>query len=285
MKQAEQGTKQEIKLTGKDLLTAMNYLEDEWIETEQEKKEAKVMAEHTLKKKPMGRSAMKWAAAVAAAVLLLGGGVAYAASLGVFQFTASQNEKLPGYLLQVETERVLAEEFTGGVTEVKSFLLEQMAEENYSQKYPSWIKEYDSVEEARAYIGYAGLRETNVWGTPDEVRVRVIGTTDGELGEVALFKDYKVHKTQEIWMQETASIYTTECPFKYHGGGFETVEETDWKGSYRKEEYTTGSGRNAVLVFEEQEEGNRYLEGYLVDGAVFYHLMILYEPEDLEAAR
>ena len=231
------------------------------------------------------KRAVKYAVAAVASVLLLGGGVAYAASLGVFQFTASQNEKLPGYLLQVETERVSAEEFTGGVTEVKSFLLEQMAEENYSQKYPSWIKEYDSVEEARAYIGYAGLRETDVWGTPDEVHVRVIGTTDGELGEVALFKDYKVHKTQEIRMHETASIYTTECPFEYHGGGFQHVEEADWKESYRKEEYTTGSGRNAVLVFEEQEEGNRYLEGYLVDGAVFYHLMILHEPEDLEAAR
>lgn len=237
------------------------------------------------KKKFRFQNAVKYAVAAVASVLLLGGGVAYAASLGVFQFTASRNEKLPGYLIQVETERVSAEEFTGGVTEVKQFLLAQMAEENYSQKYPSWIKEYASAEEARAYIGYAGLRETDVWGTPDEVHVRVIGTTDGELGEVALFKDYKVHKTQEIWMQETASIYTTECPFEYHSGGVQHVEEADWKESYRKEEYTTGSGRNAVLVFEEQEEGNRFLEGYLVDGAVFYHLMILYEPEDLEAAR
>lgn len=274
MKQIEQEGKRSPKVTGKDLLLAMNCLKDEWIEAEQEKSESKAMAKQAFKK-PIGRSAVKWAAAAAAAVLFLGGGVAYAAvNLGVFQFTSSESENKPGYNLKVETERVSAKELTGGITEVKDFLLEQMSREDYRQTYPSWLKAYETLEEARSYIGYAGLKETMSFGEPKSIALRVIGDTEGNLGEVALFVAYQVG---DIRLEETSKLYTTECPFEYHAAGIEHVEESVWKESYRKEEYTTKSGKNAVLVFEEYEDSIMSVEGFLTDGAVFYNLRILLE--------
>ncbi len=275
-----------------DVLIRMNEMPEAWIESCYEAAEAKEMEESNEKDAKniwfggFGRSAAKWAVAAAVAVFLCGGGIAYAAKLGVLQFTKIEDKSKHGYSLTVETERIRAEELTGEIHEVKGFLKEYMAQENYSQSYPSWLKQFETVEEARAYIGYAGMKETLVPGTVEEVNVRVIGDTDGNLGEVSLF----VHSMEgDISLNETAAVFTEECPLVLHGTGIlyaeDFVENVDYIPEYRSEEYITAGGNTAVLIYEERADGNRSLVGTIADGAMYYELSVLYYPKDFERAK
>lgn len=275
-----------------DVLKAMNEMPEEWIEHCYEVNGKTVSEENngndtrTLRFRVFGKNAVKWVAAAAAAILLCGGGVAYAAKLGVLQFTRIKDETKQGWNLRVETERISAEELTGDIREAEAFLRDYMAEENYSQTYPSWLKQFETVEEAKAYIGYAGMKETLVPGTVEEVNVRVIGDTDGNLGEVSLF----VRSVEgDISLNETAAVFTEECPLALHGTGVLYLENfLEKEGEipeYRSEEYTTAGGKTAVLVYEENVAGNRFLVGAVADGAMYYELSVLYYPQDFERAK
>ncbi len=285
------------KMKETDVLKAMNDLPEEWLEKCYETRLASVTEETEEKNgtgaKPMrfgnfGKTAVKWAVAATAAILLCGGGVAYAAKLGVLQFTKSEDKGNSGFSLMTETERISKDELTGEIQEVEGFLRDYMAEEDYSQTYPSWLKRFETVEEARAYIGYAGMKETKVPGTVEEVNVRVIGDAEGNLGEVSLFVRAE---EGDISINETASVFTEESPISVQGTGiryskdyFEVVQTAP---DYRSKEYVTASGKTAVFVYEEYEEdagGNRWLVGAVVDGAVYYELSLMYYPEDLKRA-
>lgn len=285
------------KMKETDVLKAMNDLPEEWLEKCYETRLASVTEETEEKNgtgaKPMrfgnfGKTAVKWAVAATAAILLCGGGVAYAAKLGVLQFTKSEDKGNSGFSLMTETERIAAEELTGQIQEVEGFLRDYMAEEDYSQTYPSWLKRFETVEEARAYIGYAGMKETKVPGTVEEVNVRVIGDAEGNLGEVSLFVRAE---EGDISINETAAVFTEESPISVQGTSiryskdyFEVVQTAP---DYRSKEYVTASGKTAVFVYEEYEEdagGNRWLVGAVVDGAVYYELSLMYYPEDLKRA-
>lgn len=227
-------------------------------------------------------SAVKYAAAAMVVLLLCGSGVAYAGALGIFHFSTSHNgEANSGYRLTVESERISAEELSGGIPEVKTFLLEQKMQEDYEQTYPSWLKEYETADEARAYIGYSGLKETKPLGDTESVHVRVIGDTEGNPGEVSLFITYK---QENLVLRESSQIFTETCPFESHVAGEEWTCEHS--ATYRNEEYTTKSGKAAVIVFEEFESGAKQsLQGFLVDGAVYYQLDILCDYTDFDAAK
>ncbi len=280
------------KMSETDVLKAMNELPEEWIEncykatgvlvTEgNEREDTKTV--HLGK---FGKTAVKWAVAATAALFLCGGGVAYAAKLGILQFTKSEDKTNPGFSLTTETERITAGELTGDIHEVEDFLRDYMAEEDYSQTYPSWLKQFETVEEARAYIGYAGMKATEIPGTVEEVNVRVIGDSEGNLGEVSLFVRAE---EGDISINETSAVFTEESPISQHGTGIRHSEEffemVDYKPEYRSEEYITASGKNVVFVYEEGVDGNIWLVGAVVDGAMYYELSILYYPEDVERAK
>lgn len=288
---------QENALSGSKLLKVMNGLPEEWLENCYEVKLVSV-TEKTEKKRgadtksvrfgSFSKTAVKWTVAATAALLLCGGGVAYAAKLGVLQFTKSEGKENPGFSLTTETERISAEELNGDIHEVEGFLRDYMAEEDYSQTYPSWLKQFETVEEAREYIGYAGMKATKVPGTVEEVNVRVIGDTEGNLGEVSLFV---CAEEGDISINETSAVFTEESPISIQGTGIrhskDYLEGVRMAPDYRSEEYTTASGKTAVFVYEEYEEGvggNRWLVGAVVDGAVYYELSLMYYPQDLERA-
>ena len=288
----------EKRLTGDDVLKAMNDMRSEWLESCYEAKGASVTEETGEKSgtevKPVrfgsfGKTAVKWAVAATVALLLCGGGVAYAAKLGILQFSKSEDKTNFGFSLTTETERIAKEELTGQIREVEGFLRDYMAQEDYRQTYPSWIKKFETVEEARDYIGYAGMKKTKVSGTVEEVNVRVIGDTEGNLGEVSLFVRAE---EDDIIMSETSAVFTEASPITLQGTGIrhgeDYFEAVQLEMDYRSEEYTTANGKTAVFVYEEYEEGvggNRWLVGALVDGAVYYELSIHYYPRDLERAK
>ena len=270
------------------VLKAINELPEEWLEACYAEKTSEA-TEPKDTKAHLGRAAVKWAVAATLALLLFGGGVAYAAKQGLLQFTKSEDKANHGFSLAVETERISAEELTGDIHEVEGFLRDYMAEEDYRQKYPSWLKQFETVEEARDYIGYAGMKETKVPGTVEEVNVRVIGDTEGNLGEISLFV-----RAEEgnISINETSAVFTEESPILIQGTGIrhskDFLDVVQLAPDYRSEEYTTASGKSAVFVYEEYEEGaggNRWLVGAVVDGAVYYELSLMYYPEDLERAK
>ncbi len=270
------------------VLKAINELPEEWLEACYAEKTSEATEPKDMKAH-WGRAAVKWAVAAMAALLLCGGGMAYAAKLGILQFTKSEDKANHGFSLAVETERISAEELTGDIHEVEGFLRDYMAEEDYRQKYPSWLKQFETVEEARDYIGYAGMKETKVPGTVEEVNVRVIGDTEGNLGEVSLFV-----RAEEgnISINETSAVFTEESPILIQGIGIrhskDYLDVVQLAPDYRSEEYTTASGKSAVFVYEEYEEGaggNRWLVGAVVDGAMYYELSVWYYPKDFERAK
>lgn len=270
------------------VLKAINELPEEWLEACYAEKTSEA-TEPKDTKAHLGRAAVKWAVAAMAALLLCGGGMAYAAKLGILQFTKSEDKASPGFSLTTETERISSEELTGEIQEVEGFLRDYMAQEDYSQTYPSWLKRFETAEEARAYIGYAGMKKTKVPGTVEEVDVRVIGDTEGNLGEISLFV-----RAEEgnISINETSAVFTEESPILIQGTGIRNskdfLDAVQLVPDYRSEEYTTASGKSAVFVYEEYEEGaggNRWLVGAVVDGAVYYELSLVYYPEDLERAK
>lgn len=270
------------------VLKAINELPEEWLEACYAEKTSEA-TEPKDTKAHLGRAAVKWAVAAMAALLLCGGGMAYAAKLGILQFSKSEDKTNFGFSLTTETERIAKEELTGQIREVEGFLRDYMAQEDYRQTYPSWIKQFETVEEARYYIGYAGMKKTVVPGTVEEVNVRVIGDTEGNLGEVSLFV-----RAEEgnISINETSAVFTEESPILIQGTGIrhskDFLDVVQLAPDYRSEEYTTASGKSAVFVYEEYEEGaggNRWLVGAVVDGAVYYELSLMYYPEDLERAK
>ncbi len=285
------------KMKETDVLKAMNDLPEVWLERcydtrlaagEEEREEKSGTNVKTVRFGSFGKTAVKWAVAATLALLLCGGGVAYAAKLGVLQFIKSEGKENPGFSLTTETERIAKEELTGQIQEVEGYLRDYMAEEDYRQTYPSWLKQFESAEEAREYIGYAGMKETKVPGTVEEVSVRVIGDTEGNLGEISLFVRAEEGNIQ---INETSAVFTEESPISVQGTGIrhthEVLEGVKLEPDYRSEEYITGSGKTAVFVYEEYEEGaggNRWLVGAVVDGAVYYELSLMYYPEDLERA-
>ena len=129
------------------------------------------------------------------------------------------------------------------------------------------------------------MKETKVPGTVEEVNVRVIGDTEGNLGEVSLFVRAE---EGDIQINETSAVFTEESPIFVQGTGIrhskEFLEVVETVPDYRSEEYTTASGKTAVFVYEEKVDGNLWLVGALVDGAVYYELSLIYYPQDLERA-
>ena len=274
---------------GTDLLRGLNDIPEEWIEKCYEEN-VSVTKEHKtgngVRERIFRKATVRWTVAAMVAFLVCGGGVAYAAKLGILQFTKSEDKVNSGFSLTAKTERITAEELTGDIQEVEGFLRDYMAEEDYRQTYPSWLKQFETVEEARAYIGYEGMKETNVPGTIEEVNVRVIGDTEGNLGEVSLFVRAE---EGDIYINETSAVFTEESPISLHGTGIrhsrDYLEGVRMAPDYRSEEYITASGKTAVFVYEEKVSGNRWLVGAVVDGAMYYELSIYYYPKDFKRAK
>lgn len=277
------------KMNETDLLRGLNDIPEEWLEKCYEEKVVATKvhgSEIGIRGRFIKRATMRWAVVATAVIVLCGCGMAYAAKHGILRFEKTEDKNTSGFSLKAETERISAEELVGDIHEVEGFLRDYMAEEDYRQKFPSWLKQFETVEAARAYIGYEGMKETKVPGTIEEVNVRVIGDTEGNLGEVSLFVRAE---EGDIYINETAAVFTEESPISLHGTGIrhskDYLEGVRMAPDYRSEEYITARGKTAVFVYEEKEGGNRWLVGAVVDGAMYYELSIYYYPKDFERAK
>jgi len=283
------------KMTETDVLKAMNDLPEEWIESCYEATAFEKTKENSRTKSKIirfgkfGRNTVRWAVAATVALLLCGGGVAYAAKLGIIQIEKYDDKTNPGYSgysLTVEPVRIAVEELTGDIKEAEEFFRDNMAEKDYNQEFPTWSKKFGTVEEARAYIGYAGMKETKLPGTVYGVRVYAYGDEEGNLGVVSM--DVGASEGQ-IYIDETSQVFTEESPAAARVTNLaykeaKTKQESE-KPEFRSEEYVTGSGKTAALVYMDKRYGIRLLVGSVVDGAMYYELHISYHKEDYERAK
>lgn len=283
--------KLENPLTGKDLLTAINYLEEGLVEyagqdyhpfsshqsTDSGQKSITEPASVHSPKSRFTKTALKWAAVAAALVLLLGGGVAVAAKYGILRTEPGWES---GYEVSITSRRVTEDEFSEEVLAVKQELLEDIAASKDREGLPfGWIQDFDSVEEATAFIGHSQLKTPKTPGELLQTGVVVLGNDKAELLYVKFFARSALEGSRySIDMTESAVIYTTAM-FPETGGGIKEDGLT-----YKDEAYLTKNGKEAMIVMPTEYWGNSGMEGYLVDDSVVYTLWLNCGEEDHDRA-
>lgn len=277
-KQNESDTRKMTGLEGKDLLAAMNYLDEELVELQPQK--AKRAQKLFRLERPAG-GVLKWAAA-ALALCLIGGSVAYAASrLNVSILDEKDSDGNNRYKLEYVVDHISEEELTGEVQQVKAQFMEEAANGIFpaNDKIPrGFVKEnFASEKDAIDYIGYAGLRETmldagELWVKPV---VAVYGDRDGNLTHVAYQFARKINTEKEIEhfeIYQEAEVYTTSYSYDFTG----EIDSIFNKEAFQTYEYVTKSGNNALILVKNNagQIGQTFLTGYVIEGAVVYSITI-----------
>lgn len=256
-------------MTGKDLLNAMNQLEDEMLEQSLQTKTGitEITQVHNRKSK-FAKTALKWGAAAAAAVLLFTGGVAYAAKYGIIRTNPGWES---GYQIDITSRRVTEDEFSEDVRAVKQELLEDIAacEDPENTKVFGWIKDFDTVEETIDFIGHDGIKLPAFPGTLELTGVTVLGNNNADILYTTAFANY-YFTNPGSGASMSCRVYTENCPYPSGGGikdnGLQYVDEI----------YITTSGKEGFLVYASDTEypGNRGIEAYLVDDSLIYDIWV-----------
>lgn len=278
MKKQNEFEKKTTGLEGKDLLAAMNYLDEELIELQPQK--AKRAQKLFWRERPAG-TVLKWAAA-AFALCFIGGSVAFAASrLNVSILDEKDSNGDNRYKLEFVVDQVPEEELTGEVQQVKAQFMEEAANGIFPAKDDiprGFVKEnFASEQDVIDYIGYAGLRKTmldagELWVKP---LVAVYGDRDGNLTNVACRFARKINTENEIEhfeVYQEAEIHTTKYPYDFMG----RIDSVHNSEAFQKYEYVTKSGNNAlILVLNNADQiGQTLVTGYVIEGAVVYSITI-----------
>lgn len=250
-------------MNGKDILNAMNFLEEELVERSLQ--EAPSLCN---RKSKLTKTAFKWAAVAAAAVLFLGGGVAYAAKYGLLRKDIDEET---GYLFSVTSRRVTEDEFSEEVRAVKSELSADISVDEDGSLYYGWMEKFDTPADCVEFIGHAGMKVPSYPGTATQTCVVVVGNPQAEILMVEASAHYNLDK---MMITGNATVYTTSLTKETLAGikGDDTL--------YEQENYITATGREAVIMIPTEKEGHIHMHGYLVDDSVIYELWISYYEED-----
>lgn len=251
-------------MTGKDLLNAMNYLEDELVE--QSLQASAGIKEVTVPnhKSKFVKNALKWGAAAATAVLFFTGGVAYAAKYGI---TRTNPGWKSGYQVDITSRRVTEDEFSEEVRAVKQELLTDIAKCKDPEKTEvfGWIKDFDTVEETVSFIGHVGLTMPTFPGALEQTGAVVLGNNKADILYAESFARYSY---DHVWATMSCRMYTDS--FAYGTGGGIKEDGLEYAG----ETYLTAGGKEAFLVLPTEYTVNHGIQGYLVDDSRVYELWI-----------
>jgi len=256
-------------MTGKDILKAMNYLEDEMVEqvvqTSSDAQVTEITPVHNRKSKIV-KTALKWGAAAAAALLFFGGGVAYAAKYGIIRTNPGWSS---GYQVDITSRRVTEEEFSEEVRAVKQELLEDIAaaEDAENREVFGWIQHFNTLEESVAFINHEGLKAPAFPYEESLSGVVVIGNNKADIMYTLSFANYQ---TDTLWASMSSRMYTDAYPYPTGAG----IKEDGLQ--YADEIYITANNTEAFLVYsaESKYPGNRGIQAYLVDDSVVYELWV-----------
>lgn len=250
-------------MTGKDLLQAMNHLEDELVENGvQTTSSANITP--LLRKTFKFAKPLKWVAAIVAAVVIFDCGMAYAAQHGIVRANPGWKS---GYQLNITSRRVTEAEFSEEVRAVKKELLRDIAAAEDAEHTPAfgWIRDFDTIEETVDFIGHSELKCPAFPGDLEQTGVVVVGNNKADILYTDAFARYSYER---VWASVSCRVYTDAFSYSTGAG----IKEDGLQ--YADKVYVTANGKKAYLMIPDKYASNHGIQGHLVDGSVIYELRI-----------
>ena len=248
-------------MTGKDLLQAMNLLEDELVENRTQTETSKQTASLNRRKFNFSKP-LKWVAALVAAVVIFDCGMVYAAQHGIVRNYSGWES---GYQLDISSRRVMETEFSEEVRAVKQELLQDIAASEDAENTPvfGWIQDFGTVEETVDFIGHCGLKCPAFPGKLEQTGAIVVGNNKADILYTKAFARYSY---EHGWASISCRVYTDAFSYATGAG----IKENGLQ--YADELYITANGNEAYLMIPDEYAGNHGIQGHLVDGSVIYEL-------------
>lgn len=212
-----------------------------------------------------------WVAAACVALLMAFSVVAVATSEDGVPFVKIFSGTKQGirYEQEMPIGAVSRSEITGQITEVKEIILEQIANYSPTSNFlpTSWIKYYDTSAEALAYLGCERVRFPDMGWQETQTHLSVNGDSKGDFQYISVNIDYQ-HTGHR--MQCSARIYTdpdTETV---------TIGFSDpYRDAFTQENYTTASGKQAVIIATSKEGSFSSITGYITADNILYSLHVI----------
>lgn len=263
-------------MTGKDLLQAMNELEDEMLENSlQNDFEAKLTERITMKqnhKAKVTKTVLKWSVAATLALCCFGGGIVYAAKHGSLNWKYRYETKIP--TISYLTEDDLSQNIQA-VKEEWSDVTVTDTYHNTTRTIPGWYQSFDTVKEAVDFIDYENLKLPDFSGTLENSFVSVHGNKEGTISSVIVQANY-THENVSARIQ--ASLYIDA-----DSDSDKTL--TKYVSRIVNDTYTTKSGKKVCITlplkydfYEDYYDG---VKGSIIDGNVIYYINV-YNPDSTE---
>ena len=250
-----------------------------------------LLAEASGDRRRSGAGRPRWIALAAALLLILGGMTAFAVS-GRVTLTGFRNTDESGFRAETELPRVNWKRFRGEVRGAGKIIARQYAEFTPAPAYSSVLvlpgvygRSFGSLEEAMAYIGLGELKAPTFPYADTPWSVVAEGDERGRVKAVKLLTQHVV--PGEFSTQETVTILT-----EYADDGLLTSGGV-WTGEFSREaeflRHTTPGGNECRIVLLHPQFESNYLglTGYAVSGCAFYELSLGAVPkaEQEEAVR
>ena len=263
-------------MTGKDLLQAMNELEDEMLEnslqTDFEAKQTELIQMKEKRKSKVIKIVLKWSVAAVAALCCFGGGIAYASKHESLNWKYRYKTTTPK--ISYMTEDDLSKNIQA-VKEEWSDVTVIDTHHNTTRTIPGWYQSFDTVKEAVDFIDYDNLKLPDFPGTLENSFVQVLGNKEGNISSVIVQANY-THENVSACIQ--ASLYISE-----DSDSNKTL--TKYVSTTVNDTYTTKSGKKVCITlplkydfYEDYYEG---VKGTVIDGNVIYYINV-YNPDSTE---
>lgn len=232
---------------------------------------------------------IKWAAAAAVLVFVLGGVTAYAVG-SKYSFGKIVRYGERGFSATIEIEKTDFSEFKGNIRNAPQRIVQQV--EDYVPQ-PSWsslyidpcvyLKTFDSLEKAVDYLGFDGAVVPYLPYSDSEFTnkpfVIVHGDKEGRVDEVTVSAEHI--DGNSIGMQFEMIILTNNFEGSvYRSGGVWTLE---FPRTMTYETGTNASGSEYGIVFAHNNYNEYcFTACYLVKGSVLYHLHLTHADSQQE---
>ena len=264
---------QKEKISGQEILAAMNGIDDEIINES---------AETFTGQKTLHKHWGKWTAVAAVFVAMISGTIVMADSAKGLQTKKVHYMNGEVEIWDFNVEKVSMDELTGNIHEVKDLIREQVynADPLSSWLPDHWMQSYSTPEDAAAYIGYDKLMLPGWDMEPVLTNINVYGNmVDWDFEYITLDIYYK---TEDLYISTRAGIVTEHCenPLVYSH-----VLNDQEQYQNRLMIYETSTEQECTILIREfgSKERNS-IEGYLVEENVIYWIQFGYPMEQEEEA-
>ena len=244
-------------MTGKEMLEALNHIEDELIE--EIKKDSN---EQSVKNK-----SYNWAAIIIVALVCVMSGTVVAVSrLDKFVFHGFSGGQTKGYMIEMDLNRFARHDFQGEVLEVEGFIRKQIAEyKPYMSQLPQfWYGRYETFEEAANYLGLEALKNLE-WDIDEKnVTLCIQGNNQGVFKSIYIESYYE---DTDLRLQGYAHILTEKAD------GDELSLSHITSQTHLAATYTNENGNECMIV-----GSNLSKDGYVVSDGILYYVHVSYQP-------